>query len=71
MATKKSQQLQDMTDQDLQNELKEISTQYQKLQFDHAIKGLDNPIALREIRRDIARLKTEVRSRELKNTKQD
>jgi large subunit ribosomal protein L29 len=35
------------------------------MQFDHAVKGLDNPLTLREMRRDIARLKTEARRREL------
>ena len=65
MATKKYEQLQEMSDGDLQNELKDITARYNKLQFDHAIKGLDNPIALREIRRDLARLKTEIRRREM------
>lgn len=54
-----------MADSDLANELAETVAQYQKQQFDHAIKGLDNPILLREIRRDIARFKTEVRRREV------
>ena len=65
MATKKYIELQDFSDSDLQNELQETEVQYQKLKFDHAIKGLDNPISLREIRKDIARLKTEIRKREL------
>lgn len=65
MATNKFEALQDMSDSDLQNELKDISERYHKLKFDHAIKGLDNPIALREIRRDIARLNTEIRRREM------
>ncbi len=54
-----------MADADLANELAETQAQYQKQQFDHAIKGLDNPILLREIRRDIARFKTELRRREV------
>jgi large subunit ribosomal protein L29 len=65
MATKKYLELQDYSDADLKSELENIETQYQKLQFDHTIRGLDNPLALREVRRDIARLKTEVRRREL------
>lgn len=65
MATEKFQKLQDMTDADLQTELAETSAQYQRLKFDHAIKGLENPIGLKEVRRDIARLKTEVRRREV------
>jgi len=54
-----------MADADLANELAQTQAQYQKQQFDHAIKGLDNPILLREIRRDIARFKTELRRREV------
>ncbi|MCB0617786.1 MAG: 50S ribosomal protein L29 [Saprospiraceae bacterium] len=65
MATKKFLELQEYSDADLAAELQKTEQDYQKLQFDHAIKGLDNPITLREVRRDIARLKTEVRRREL------
>jgi large subunit ribosomal protein L29 len=65
MATKKFTELQGYSDADLLNELKESEQQFQKLQFDHAVKGLDNPLTIRELRRDIARLKTEVRRREL------
>lgn len=65
MATKKYLELKEFSDNDLLSELAETETQYQKLKFDHAIKGLDNPIVLREVRRDIARLKGEVRIREV------
>ena len=65
MATKKYLELQEFSDEDLVNELKETRAQYQKLTFDHATRGLDNPILLREVRRDIARLQTEIRRREL------
>ena len=65
MASKKFLELQDYSDADLQSELDNTVAQYQKLKFDHAIRGLDNPLTLREVRRDISRLKTEVRRREL------
>ena len=65
MASKKYLELQDFSDTDLVAELEQTQIQYQKLKFDHAIKGLDNPISLREVRRDIARLMTEVRRREV------
>jgi len=67
MATKKFLELQDFSDADLKGELESTEAQYQKLKFDHAVKGLDNPLVLREVRRDIARLQTEVRRRELAN----
>ena len=65
MASKKYLELQEFNEADLRQELANTEVQYQKLKFDHAIKGLDNPLVLREIRRDIARLKSEIRRREL------
>ncbi len=65
MPSKKFIELQEFNDADLVSELKETEVQYQKLKFDHAIKGLENPLTLKEVRRDVARLKTEVRRREL------
>ncbi len=65
MASKKYLELQEYSDSDLKSELEQTEFQYQKLQFDHAIKGLENPLVLREVRRDIARLKTEVRRRQV------
>ena len=65
MATKKFLELQEYSDADLAAELNKTEADYQKLKFDHAIRGLDNPSVLREVRRDIARLKTEIRRRSL------
>lgn len=67
MATKKYLELQEYSDADLQSELEQTEAQFSKLKFDHAIKGLENPLVLREVRRDISRLKTEIRRRELAN----
>jgi large subunit ribosomal protein L29 len=65
MASSKYLELQEFSDEDLANELEQTEVQYQKMKFDHTIKGLENPLVLREVRRDVARLKTEVRRREL------
>ncbi len=54
-----------MTDADLQAELASREHEYQQMKFDHAVKGLSNPMELREMRRNIARILTEGRSREL------
>jgi len=67
MPSKKFLELQEFSDADLKNELEETIKQHQKLKFDHAIKGLDNPLTLREVRRDVARLKGEVSRREIKS----
>ena len=71
MATKQFQKLQEFNDAELVSELEQTRAQYQKLTFDHAIKGLDNPIALRAIRRDIARLQSEIRRRELEKSSKE
>ena len=51
--------------EELVEELRNAEANYQRLKFDHATTGLDNPQRLVEIRRDVARLKTEVRKRQL------
>ena len=51
--------------EELVEELRNAEVNYQRLKFDHATTGLDNPQRLVEIRRDVARLKTEVRKRQL------
>ena len=58
-------ELKEMSDGDLKTELSQINAQYQKLRFDHTIKGLDNPVNLRNTKRNIARIKTEIRRREM------
>lgn len=65
MATKKFLELQEFSDGDLVSELEKTELEYQKLRFDHAIKGLDKPNLLKEVRRDIARLQTEIRRRQV------
>ncbi len=67
MATKKFEELQQFSDADLKAELEKVREQYQRMKFEHATQGLENPLTLREVRRDIARLATEIRRRELAN----
>ena len=66
MATKKYLELQEFNTDDLISELEQTEIHYQKMRFDHSVKGIDNPLLLREMRRDIARMKGELRRRELK-----
>ena len=65
MATKKYTELTQMSVEELNNTLAETKTGYSKLKFDHAVRGLENPIRLREVKKDIARIATELRSREI------
>ena len=65
MASKKFLELQDMTQEQLESEYALTLSGYKKMKIDHAIKGLENPLSLREARRDVARLASEVRRRQL------
>lgn len=65
MATKKHTELSEMSVEELQSTLTETKSGYSKLKFDHAVQGLENPMRLKEVKKDIARLATELRSREI------
>ncbi len=65
MASNKSVELRNASDADLQDQLTESTASLEKMKFDHAVDGLENPLKLREVRRDVARIKTEIRRREL------
>ncbi len=51
--------------QDLEERLLDALEEYQNLRFQHAMQQLENKMRLRELRRDIARLKTVLREIEL------
>jgi large subunit ribosomal protein L29 len=57
--------LKDMSEADLKARIQEDELRLKKLEFAHAISPLENPMSIRDLRRDVARLKTELRSREL------
>lgn len=65
MASNKFLELQEFSDTDLVAELESTEAEHLKMRFDHAVKGLNNPMELREMRKDIARIKTEIRRRQL------
>lgn len=50
-----------MNEQDLNARLEEDRQRLKKLEFAHAISPLENPMTLRSLRRDIARLQTELK----------
>lgn len=65
MASKKYLELQDFSLEELRDQLTDTQAQYTSMKFDHAISGLDNPMKLREMRRDVARVQSEIRRREI------
>ncbi|OQP65293.1 50S ribosomal protein L29 [Niastella vici] len=57
--------LKDMSEADLKARIQEDELRLKKLEFAHAISPLENPMSIRDLRRDVARLKTELRKKEL------
>ncbi|HVT84544.1 MAG TPA: 50S ribosomal protein L29 [Chitinophagaceae bacterium] len=53
-----------MNENDLKARLQEDQQRLKKLEFAHSISPLENPMNIRGLRRDIARLKTELKKRE-------
>ena len=53
------------TSSDLNKELVELKQELFKLRFQLATNGLDNPMKIRNIKKDIAKIKTVIRLREL------
>jgi large subunit ribosomal protein L29 len=54
-----------LSETDLQARIKEDEIRMKKLTFAHAISPLENPQTIRSLRRDIARLKTLLRKKQL------
>ena len=67
----KSKQVLEMTDKELQNKLNELKSELFFLRFKHATNQLTNPMVLVETRRDIARVKTVIRQREIARAKEN
>ena len=57
--------MRDMTGAELNTELSKMKKELFNLRFQHATGQLENPIQMRELKRDIARVKTIIREKEL------
>ena len=66
----KNSKLKEMSSPELEKELSELKSELFKLRFSLATNGLDNPLRIREVRKEIARIKTILRQRELNNNNQ-
>lgn len=68
MASKKfdfNKGLKEMNENDLKARIQEDELRLKKLEFAHAISPLENPMSIRSLRRDLARLKTALKNRTL------
>ena len=57
--------IQSLSVEDLTARIKEDELRLKKLEFGHAISPLENPMSIRNLRKDLARLKTEMKKKSL------
>ncbi len=58
--------MRDMTEVELNNEVKKLKNELFNLRFQHVTGQLENPIKMRDLKKEIARVKTVIREKELK-----
>ena len=63
----KKEEIKEMTTQDLKDRLEQAQKDYLQQKINHAVSPIDNPAKITLDRKMIARVKTELRQRELKN----
>ena len=66
----KAVEIRELTNEELSAKLAELKAQLFNLRFQHAINQLDNPLKIKDVKRDIARVKTVMRESELKSSAQ-
>lgn len=57
--------IRELSDADLKARIQEDEMRLKKLEFAHAITPLENPMSIRALRKDLARLKTELGKKSL------
>ena len=60
----KTREVKELTTKEIQERLEAENEHLSRLKLNHAISPLDNPLQIKEVRRTIARLATELRQRE-------
>ena len=53
-----------MSEQDLKARVQEDELRIKKLKFAHSVSPLENPMSIRQVRKDLARVKTELRKKQ-------
>lgn len=62
----KVQEIREMTSAELDSKLKDLKQELFNLRFQHATNQLENPMRIVAVKKDIARIKTIIREKELK-----
>lgn len=57
--------LKHMSEEDLKSRIEEDELRIKKLKFAHAVSPLENPMSIRDVRKDLARTQTELRKKQL------
>ena len=65
----KINKIREMSSPELEKELVELKSELFKLRFSLATNGLDNPMKIKEVKKDIARVNTILKQRELVEAK--
>ena len=63
----KATELREMTDVELNKQLKDLKAELFNLRFQHAINQLDNPIRIEAVKKDLARVMTVLAEKNAKN----
>ena len=63
----KKEEIKEMATADLKDRLVQMEAEYRQLKINHSVSPLDNPAQITRDRKNIARVKTELRQRELNN----
>ena len=63
----KAKELREMTDVELNKQLKDLKAELFNLRFQHAINQLDNPVRSDAVKKDIARVMTITAEKNVKN----
>ena len=65
----KINKIREMSSPDLDKELGELKTELFKLKFSLATNGLDNPMKIKEVKKDIAKINTVLTERKIAESK--
>ncbi len=62
----KAKEIVNLSDEELNRKLQELKTELFNLRFRHASGQLENPLAINLVKKDIARVNTVIRARQIK-----
>ena len=63
----KATEIRELKPEELNQKLADLKAELFNLRFQHAINQLENPMRMKEVKKDIARIKTVLRQLEMKN----